>query len=157
MQGPSHHGLGDCCVWLAEIDDQVVPIPSVRSKSALDAIVQNLSAAVCFGSRGTRTTSVRPRKDNPVSGGRSGRTGDKQKAHVITIRSRSGSTGVKTGPSSGRSPTVRRGHWRHQPYGPHSNPHYKWIWIFPTFVNGCAPTDTPETIYRLPRLKKLRR
>jgi len=67
---------------------------------------------------------------------------------LIGPKSAPGSGGDTAGESR-RKPHWRRGHFRHQPYGPRSNPSYKIIYIEPVLVNWEAGKPPAPKSYRV--------
>jgi hypothetical protein len=149
-------GLADSVLWLVEADGEQIPIPGLRSRSALNAAVENFAAAICWG--GWLSGWSAPPPQRRVGADRSAaHTGPTKPppdaaAHVVKIRSRRNEKWVSGSSGSGRVAHFRRGHWKRVRRGPRDDWYYEWQWRNATYVNGRAPTDSARTVYRLPEL-----
>ncbi len=149
LSGSGGSGLSQACLWYVEIEDTCIPIPTMRSASALDPIAQNIAAALCFGSW-CRGMPGRRAVSGSASLHRHAR-GTSRVHEVVVRQSRPSGVGASTAQTQGRASHLRRGHWHRYWTGSGLDRALEWRWIAPTFV-GASRTDTPETVYRLPRL-----
>lgn len=153
IAGSDGAGLSDSVLWLADVDGQHFVVPGRRSKSVLNPMLENIAAGVCWGGW-SRDLAEPPTIRRAASRGRldAGAPHDvASTVHEVRIHARRNdrySTSEAAG--AGRTPHVRRGHWRRSRVGPRDDWHYEWRWIDATYVGGAPPPDSPRTVYRLP-------